>query len=1616
MCRGQNGVYNTATAPAGVLYDWRVQPAGPNVTASGASASVDFPDAGVYIIDVTPRNACGSGPSAFVSVNVKDRQLADAGTDRVVCGPNTVLRGQPAGGTWTCETCAFPASVTSAGVYGIVSGMRPGAANVLRYEVSDDECGIDADFVTVTNDLADPGRVFGSATVCAGQSGTLNLGGFTPGATIVRWESSTDNFQSDSDIANTSTTLNYSNITQETQYRAVLRLQGICPEQHSAHATITPKPSAAAAAAPALQQVCGETAQVSGSSPVAGGTGTWSYVSGPSLATIATTGTDGQIAGLTAAGDYTFRYTVTNPAPCGPSSVDAVVRRLEDLPDADAGPNQKVCASTAALTGNIPPAGASADWSFVTGPAAAYVNAAGEVSNMTEPGVYTFRYSLTNPACGQTVSDEITITRFPAVTPAVAGGNKDVCAETVALQGNLPAAGETGAWSFVSGPVPASVSTQGNLGLATGLTEPGDYVFRWTISNGVCPESSAEVTVTRGAEAAAAGVEQAYIEICGDQTATLRATAPGGVWKQMQGPVGANAVTDGVEGAVTGMTAPGEYVFRYEITTVCDQSVADVTVRRYEGIFPPPFAGANQTICESRSAVLVGSEVPEGASGYWRFVSGPVPAQVGTFGRFGTVGDMSLAGDYVFEWVIENGPCAEQSDVVTITRVDGPGVADAGADQEICGATATLIGNAPANGGTGQWSFVSGPASANVTQNGTAGTASGMLVPGDYAFRWTLSNPPCAPSSSVTTITVSAPTDAGSLGGGATACAGANSGTLSLSGQTGAIVRWEVSTDAFATFSVINNTTAVQNFTNLNQDTWYRAVVESGSCGEAVSNAQKITVLPAATPANAGPDQTLCGTSALLTGNKPDAGGSANWRFVSGPLAPALSATGTIGLVSGMTASGVYVFEYELTSPDCGASVDIVELNVSAGSVGGAAAGAATHCGGQNSGTLTVSGYRGQVVRWEASTDGFATVQSVNVTSDQYTYNNLSQTTSFRAVVKDGACGEAYSSVVAVVVAPETGPVSAGADQTICGSNTMVTGSPSGGAWSVVSGPSGASVSPSGGGSASVSGLAPGVYTLRYAISSAACGTVFDQTTIAVGGGSVAGGVVGSTTVCAGANGGLLSLTGFSGTILYWEYSTDNWLTVNVLNNTTSVQDYQNLNETTQYRAVVQTGGCEAARSTDATVYVRQPVAAAAAGPDIETCQSSVVLTGSAAGEGTGTWSLVSGSASLAQSGASATLSGLLPGTYVVEYEVDNSPCGITSDQATVTALGNLAGGTVSSDATVCAGANSGTLSLAGYQGNILRWEASTDNFATFGAIANTTASQVYTNLSQTTSYRAVVGLPGCGERYSQAATVTVNPAPVVTASGATTCGGGEVTASATGGAGFVYELNPAVRPPNTTGAFTGLPAGVYAVTARSAAGCASTATTTVPVNPAALAITSAQALSGNFATISWSAAPGTGVTYQLRYRAAGTSAWTTLSGLTGTSFTLGGLQPGTTYEVEVRYSCLGGAPVSAWSARATFATPSARENIADDSAKAELTVYPNPNRGSFSVSCSVAEAGAARLALYDAKGAAVWRGTRDVSAGENTLKIDAGDLPSGVYLLEARQNGARQTVKVVIE
>ena len=139
-------------------------------------------------------------------------------------------------------------------------------------------------------------------------------------------------------------------------------------------------------------------------------------------------------------------------------------------------------------------------------------------------------------------------------------------------------------------------------------------------------------------------------------------------------------------------------------------------------------------------------------------------------------------------------------------------------------------------------------------------------------------------------VTVSSPTVAGTVTPENTnVCSGSNSTNLSLSGNTGSILRWESSLDNFAggTITTISSSGSPITASNLTVDTYYRAVVQSGGCNLVYSNSVKISV--SGNTATPGP----------ITGSTTQCAGSISQVYSVSPVANATNYTWKVDTGSG---------------------------------------------------------------------------------------------------------------------------------------------------------------------------------------------------------------------------------------------------------------------------------------------------------------------------------------------------------------------------------------------------------------------------------------------------------------------------------------------------------------------------------------------------------------------------------------------------------------------------------------------------------------------------------------------------------------------------------------------
>ena len=119
---------------------------------------------------------------------------------------------------------------------------------------------------------------------------------------------------------------------------------------------------------------------------------------------------------------------------------------------------------------------------------------------------------------------------------------------------------------------------------------------------------------------------------------------------------------------------------------------------------------------------------------------------------------------------------------------------------------------------------------------------------------------------------------------------------------------------------------------------------------------------------------------------------------------------------------------------------------------------------------------------------------------------------------------------------------------------------------------------------------------------------------------------------------------------------------------------------------------------------------------------------------------------------------GLPTGTYAIRVLGSNPS--LTSNTRNITLVAPVAGTITADPPSLCSGGGSVNLLLQGHNGSI-QWQVSTTGGESFTDIPGAT-NQVYitSQLNQTTIYRAVVTLPGCGTATTEPVTILVNSAP----------------------------------------------------------------------------------------------------------------------------------------------------------------------------------------------------------------------------------------------------------------
>lgn len=584
--------------------------------------------------------------------------------------------------------------------------------------------------------------------------------------------------------------------------------------------------------------------------------------------------------------------------------------------------------------------------------------------------------------------------------------------------------------------------------------------------------------------------------------------------------------------------------------------------------------------------------------------------------------------------------------------------AQAGILQNISGATSTLTStrqnvvhttNSGASAGSKTWSFLWTAPSATTgivtfysagnaanSNNGSSGdfiyTTTKTISPTPLSTNSILTNPICSG-----TVGLSIPFTTG------TTFNSGNVFTAELSDATG----------SFSSPLTIGSLTATSSGTIISTvplpnvfGTGYRIrVVSSNPTYTGITSASILTLNLSPGIAIAGSSQSVCGTSSSLSANSPT-NGIGTWSVLSGngTISNTNSANATItNLTSSLT-----ILRWSLSNSGCSTSTSTLSIYSAQPPTTASAGISQTAC--LNTTTIQANLPAIGTGSWSLISGSGNILLPTSATTG---INNLGVGNNvFMWTISNSPCLPS-TSTLSVNHTGSITPANAGNDQNICGQTTTLSANSPGngsGQWSVISGS--AVIAQISNSTSNVSNLAFGTNVLRWTISNGACTPSFDELTIQTT--SISPAIVSNAqTLCTQGTtlAAVLPVTGIGS----WALLSGGGSIAATSQPTTAVTGL--INGLNQFVWTVQQAPCPP-NSATLTLTKSGDMTTAQAGINQTICGPTTLLNAIHVTQGNGSWTVLSGSASISSPTlASTSVSQLPTGTTVLRWTVTNGTC-----------------------------------------------------------------------------------------------------------------------------------------------------------------------------------------------------------------------------------------------------------------------------------------------------------------------------------------------------------------------
>jgi len=966
-----------------------------------------------------------------------------------------------------------------------------------------------------------------NASICSGSNTTFTV---TASGTSLSYQWEVHNGSSWTNVTNTgiysgatTATLTLTGATSAVnsyQYRCVVT-GSISPAATSNAATLTVNTAPAITAQPSNSTICSGSnttfsVTATGTSPtyqweVHNGS-SWANVTNTGIYTGATTNTLTLTGATSAVNTYQYRCVVSGA--CTPTATsNAATLTINSAPAISAQPSNSTICSGSNTTFSVTATGSTlayqwevhngSSWTNVTN-TGIYTGATTNTLTLTgaTSAVNTYQYRcVVSGACSPSAtSNAATLAVNSAPVVSVHPSNSTIGAgSNTSFSVTATGASLTYQWEVHNG---SSWSNVTNTGIYTGATTNTltltsvsaaytTYQYRCVVSGACTPAATSNAATLIVNSAPAITAQPSDSTICSGGNTTFSVTASNAVsyqWQVYNGSSWTNLTNTGIyTGATTSTltltgatTAVNSYQYRCEVTGLTSpnaiSNAATLTVNAAPAITAQP---ANSTICSGSNTTFTVTATGTSLTYQWEVYNGSSWTNVTNTGIYtgATTNTLTLTGatsivnTYQYRCVASEACTpAATSNAATLTVNSAPAITAQPSDSTICsGSNTTFSVTATGSSLTYQWEVYNGSSWSNVSNTGiyTGATTNTLTLTNatttvnGYQYRCVVSGA-CSPSATSNTATVTVNSLPAITLHPANSTIGAGSNTsfgITATGTT-LIYQWQVNDGSGwanlgntgiysgATTNTLNLTTVSATYTTYQ----YRCIV-NGTCTPSdtstaatltVNSAPAITAQPYDSTTCSGSNATFSVTASNAVSYQWQVHNGSSWSNVTNTGIYTGATTSTLTLTGATSAVNTYQYRCEvtgLTTPN--AASNAATLTVNTAPVITAQPSNSTICsGGNTSFSITASG-TALTYQWQVNDgSGWSNLSNTGIYSDVTTATlSLAGTTAtqdayqYRCMVSGACTPSANSNAATLTINPAPAISVHPSDSTICAGN-----------------------------------------------------------------------------------------------------------------------------------------------------------------------------------------------------------------------------------------------------------------------------------------------------------------------------------------------------------------------------------------------------------------------------------------------------------------------------------------------------------------------------------------------------------------------------------------------------